>query len=276
MSLHPLSVALSSIETNSLLKQLYPPKNKLKLWNYDGALCHVATYVLTDTNKLIVNRSGMKLSAKIKTAGGCNYPNGVPRMVNSLRLELMDEFGLILTPENMLRISPLYILNGPRNRSTLLQVVLVREDKLGLLWNPERARSLAKRKKDVPSDIEKATPEIINLGSGTVKKVSLNDVMHSKDSWRRCDWTSLTALDSAGVFSSLLSNETVDNKVLIITSQSHPTTPLMNNLVEVLNSTSMSPLRDVAMLPWKPIMWADAEPLQTADGIQRLNREDRL
>jgi hypothetical protein len=41
-------------------------------------------------------------------------------MMNSLRLELMDEAGLVLTEENLIRCSPLHIDAG--SQPTLLQV----------------------------------------------------------------------------------------------------------------------------------------------------------
>ena len=59
---------------------------------------HVATYILTDKGNMVVQESAVKVSKKAKARvprfqafGGCNYPNNIVRMINSLRLELMDE-----------------------------------------------------------------------------------------------------------------------------------------------------------------------------------------
>ena len=67
---------------------------------------------------------------RVQAFGGCDFPNHVARMLNSLRLELMDEAGLVLSSENCARCSPLILLPLETGR----QVVVVRGVDEAQLW----------------------------------------------------------------------------------------------------------------------------------------------
>ena len=60
---------------------------------------HVATYVSLESKASLmsyVRKASKKKKLERTTFGWCNYPNNLPRMMNSLRLELTDEAALIL------------------------------------------------------------------------------------------------------------------------------------------------------------------------------------
>ena len=90
-----------------------------------------------------------KTTGSITAFGGCRHPNNVLRMLNSLRLELVDEASVILKHTNMAACSPLCILDN-----ALLQVVLVPQSWVdqAALWCPESVRE---QHGDLPQDIGK-------------------------------------------------------------------------------------------------------------------------
>ena len=77
------------------------------------ALRHVATYVVTTRADMLVLKKNVTVKKKKKTAyrsfGGCDYPNSIVRMINSLRIELADESGLIPRAELKPLFSPLCV-----------------------------------------------------------------------------------------------------------------------------------------------------------------------
>jgi hypothetical protein len=102
----------------------------------------VACYVITDAGHMLVQKKQPSLfSSKthVQSFGGCNYPNHVARMMNSLRLELMDECGLLLSENNLIRSSQM-IVSPEGNGATLLQVLLVKDEAVNNCWSAEEAR----------------------------------------------------------------------------------------------------------------------------------------
>lgn len=88
-------------------------------------LQHVAIYVVTADEHAIVQASQKKAGRRghvdvYKAFGGCKHPNNVFRMINSLRLELLDEGSL--TPDARATWSPLFIY-----KDVLLQVVCLED-----------------------------------------------------------------------------------------------------------------------------------------------------
>ena len=60
---------------------------------------HVATYVVVLENDTLLCNVLPKTKKKQEeraTFGGCKHANNLPRMINSLRLELMDEAALLI------------------------------------------------------------------------------------------------------------------------------------------------------------------------------------
>ena len=99
---------------------------------------HAAVYVVTtDGNGVIRVLKKKKQAASWTAFGGCDYPSGALRRLNSLRLELMDEAALNLKCRNVVSFSPLCIRGD-----TLLQVVLVSQSWFDQaeLWCPESVR----------------------------------------------------------------------------------------------------------------------------------------
>ena len=143
MRLHPLysccATIMASSKGRAALEELLRPSLHV--------VKHAAMYVVTTGGKLVVRVKKKKKQAESLTAfGGCDYPNSVLRMLNSLRLELMDEAALNLKHRNVVSFSPLCIRGD-----TLLQVVLVpqRWVEQAALWCPESVRA---QHADLPHD----------------------------------------------------------------------------------------------------------------------------
>jgi len=144
--LHPIysccATIMASSEGREALTELMLPRHRI--------LHHVAMYVVTTAGQALVRRkrkSQKRKSGSITAFGGCSHPNNVLRMLNSLRLELMDEASMILKHTNMAACSPLCILDD-----VLLQVVLVSQSWVdqAALWCPESVRE---KHGDLPQDI---------------------------------------------------------------------------------------------------------------------------
>eukprot|EP01061_Rhynchopus_euleeides_P042695 TRINITY_DN7447_c0_g1_i1.p1 TRINITY_DN7447_c0_g1~~TRINITY_DN7447_c0_g1_i1.p1 ORF type:complete len:388 (+),score=92.35 TRINITY_DN7447_c0_g1_i1:366-1529(+) len=262
---HPYFAALLELRDTEEFRMLYDPTECSHVW-------HVAAYVITDTG-LCVFQQGRR--GTMRTAGGCNFPNAVPRMINSMRLELMDELGIILTSDSLIRASPLYLLPEGRKTCTLLQVLLVKEKALGDLWSAEHAR----RRGHVPQDIEQATPDMRAAGN-IVKKLSIENALGEackKGAWRNCDLISLQELKKARAFKDILAppvHPAEDGVPLQVISptQKGGTQPskAMYLLADVFNSPPLLPLRLAAQAPWKPILWDCAKPLNTVESIRKV------
>jgi len=148
MRLHPIysccAAIMASSEGRAALEELLCPSLHV--------VHHAAMYVVTTGGKLVVRVKKKRKQAESWTAfGGCDYPNGVLRMLNSLRLELMDEAALNLKRCNVVSFSPLCIRGD-----TLLQVVLVSQswvEQAGL-WCPESVRM---QHADLPHDSGKGS-----------------------------------------------------------------------------------------------------------------------
>ena len=130
---------------NPFMRALYDAVNKgledpvycaLKKVMAFQVIHHVAAYVIdrSDGTVLLYKKvsKGKKKSVSHQTCGGCNYPGNFIQRVNSLRLEMMDEFALI--PRDCV-YSPL-VLNG----TVLLQIVVVNSIDVKKCWSVESAR----------------------------------------------------------------------------------------------------------------------------------------
>ncbi len=240
------------------------------------ALWHVACYVVTDEGRLIVqSRKAIWASVfglsqdqrpNVQSFGGCNFPNSLVRMTNSLRLELMDECGLVLTPENLVRSSPLILYPG-EPQSVLLQVFLVREAAVPIdsLWSAEQARkSLGTA--TVPEDAGMwaiVPPEIRKMGAC----VKMIDFDSAKDAgrWRRCDLESLVSLDP--LIARLRSEAFESSDVVLMAAK--PGTPenvwrRLQALKRLVNSASFDAFRALTMQPWAPLLWSEAKRVFSA------------
>ncbi len=256
---HPLIDALRQVHARS-------PTAVEELAELD-ALWQVACYVVTDAGRLFVQQMsphwaqtvfGDTTPKRMQSFGGCNFPNGVHRMINSIRLELMDEGGLVLTPENLLRCSPLVVDPG-QPQSALLQVFLVKDDAIGPLWSAEVARKRL-GKKEVPADAGMAShvePHVRAAGS-CVHAIEL-DKAKTAGSWRRCDLESFCALEQ--IIAQLQEKGFVSDEMVLFAAK--PGTPdnVWKRLVALrtlFNSDACAPLRALSQQPWKPMLWGDA------------------
>jgi len=148
MRLHPLysccATIMASSEGQEALEELMLPHLRI--------VKHVAVYVVTTEGQVVVRRKKKKQANSLTAFGGCERPHSVLRMLNSLRLELMDEASMILKYSNMAACSPLCIMGN-----ALLQVVLVPQSWVdqAALWCPESVRE---QHVDLPQDSGKGPP----------------------------------------------------------------------------------------------------------------------
>ena len=103
-------------------------------------LRHVATYLIDrSTNGVVLwERKTKKMKyPEWRAFGGCDKERSLIEAMNCLRLELMDESGIVATSSNYdFSYSPLCILDN-----VLLQVRVVDGIDLADLWSPEAART---------------------------------------------------------------------------------------------------------------------------------------
>ena len=101
---------------------------------------HVATYVVDPSNRGVIVWERRWKTAKYgewSAFGGCNASRSLIEAMNSLRLELMDESGIVTTSSDCsFRYSPLCILDN-----VLLQVIAADGINVEKLWSLEVARS---------------------------------------------------------------------------------------------------------------------------------------
>ena len=103
-------------------------------------LRHVATYLIDCSNRGVIvwERKTNKMKyGEWSAFGGCNAKRSLVEAMNSLRLELMDESGIVTTSANYcFRYSPLCIMGN-----VLLQVIAADGIDTEELWSPEVART---------------------------------------------------------------------------------------------------------------------------------------
>jgi hypothetical protein len=239
---HPLIHALRDVQNTVRLTAV------LEL----DVISHVATYVITESGNVMVQQG----RRAVQTFGGCNYANAIPRMMNSLRLELMDEGGLVLSPENLVRCSPLVIAPGTRD-CTLLQVCLVKVPPRSL-WSAEKARNRLGR--GVPPEAgllgDFVAPQIKAAGSCIV---ALPLETAHKAEWRSCDKTSLLALKPA--IARLREGKESPDLLEVLPNPANTPVRLMRRVAALqthFNSDDLEPLRKLSVLPWCPMLWDEA------------------
>ena len=139
MQTHDLNETLRTLlldeRARSLLQSLYEDSHKCTV--------HCAQYYITDEGDMVAQKRGSRQKT-LRAFGGCNWRSSVVRMINSLRLEAMDEGSIILSHDNFISASPLYLLPlQDGGGAVLLQVVKIKSEWLRrtTLWCPEAARS---------------------------------------------------------------------------------------------------------------------------------------
>ena len=103
-------------------------------------LRHVATYLVDRSTRGVVlweYKTKKMKNPEWSAFGGCEAKRSLIEAINSLRLELMDESGIVTTSSNYdFSYSPLCILDN-----VLLQVIVVDGIDMAGLWSPEVART---------------------------------------------------------------------------------------------------------------------------------------
>ena len=101
-------------------------------------LRHVATYLIDrSTTGVVLWERKTRKKTEWRAFGGCEAKRSLPEAMNSLRLELMDESGIVTTSSNYnFYYSPLCVLGN-----VLLQVIVVDGIDMAGLWSPEVARN---------------------------------------------------------------------------------------------------------------------------------------
>jgi hypothetical protein len=221
----------------------------------------VACYIITDTGNILLQQFSPSLLSpvtRIQTFGGCDYPNHLARMMNSLRLELMDECGLVLREKNMIRCSPLIVLPDGKQQTTLLQVLLVRDEAVSECWSAETARRVLGEQRVPPEagGSENVDEEVRKRGR-SVHKVPLSEA-RSLGKWRECDLNSFGLLEK--IISELREGEMKADELVLLDSPGTPEEEWKQlvKLKNIFEMPVMAEFRRVARVPWYPILWNDA------------------
>ena len=258
---HPLLALV--VDCGSLDEDLFDEISSLRL------IKHVACYVVIERGELLVQRKAVNpvarlfgsCSTRIQSFGGCDFPNSIYRMINSLRLELLDEAGLVLSNQNLVRASNLHLICNSDDDVTLVQVLLVKDDVVPLLWSAEVAR------KNLGTDLVPpeagslqfdAIPPLVRQAGQCIETLSLAEPI-GKSGWRTCDFESLLQLQD--VIASLRNGECKDALELVVPHSAVSKLRLkqLERLREIFNSNLFSPLRAFSMQPWMPMLWTEAK-----------------
>jgi hypothetical protein len=249
---HPLLVAAkNSVNTEDVLELL-------ELQEIE----HVASYVLTESGKLCVQekkahwlfQSAMFSKAstsRIQSFGGCNYSNSLIRMINSLRLELMDEAAILLNDDTLIRASPLFIRCS--SQPTLLQIFLVKDSCVGSLWSAEQARKVL-GSDTVPPDaaMKDSVAELVKEAGRCIISMDLEEAK-SHPGWRSCDLQSFRLLET--FIDELRSGEMKSEMILLPAEQGVKIEKLLR--IQALFNASSS-LKEISVAKWFPMLWDDA------------------
>jgi len=235
---HPLLQIFNKHYNQNYIKKLF----NYKLFN------HVVMYIVTNKNNIFLQKND---NNEYQTFGGCNFPNNIFRMINSLRLELMDESSILLSNDIVINISSLFIID-----KCLIQVVYVKDD-LYNLWNPEKAREKLGIIK-VPDNIvlNKHNITKISLSGNNIYKLSFNDIYKIK--WRNCDFYSLQILIKNNILINI-NNLKFSNKKFFLSNNN-----INNNIIDFLyiyNYLLDDEIRNIALKNWYPILWTTASNL---------------
>lgn len=144
---------------------------------------HVAAYILTDKGNIILQNFG----AVWQALGGYNSPHSLPYMINAMRLEMLDEGNVVVTNDNLIRASPLYVRPLSRTNA-LLQVFLLKE---GPWTTAIRSQERARFKKN---------PNVVHLVPLAGAEATAEKEPHT---WSKPNVDSFNWLKAQGVFAAI-------------------------------------------------------------------------
>lgn len=249
---HPLVRAILSSD----------PKKIARLFQAD-LICHVGVFVVTDKGRILLQKCSPS-GDLYQSFGGCNYPRNVLRMMNSLRLELMDEASLLYSQEQgFLRSSPL-ILSG----STLLQVLLYDDEVLSCvpLWSPEKARKYFSSKVVPHGCTERSLiPDPVYQAGAYVFLFDLQKALGKM--WRSCD---RTAFDSVFHIVEQLCEGSphLSDAMIVLPPLPGDRTGGYGRLTDIASNFNACPLlRQASTSCWNPILWKRASELFEDDSL---------
>ena len=223
---------------------------------------HVATYMITIDGRVVVQKKSVKRNRrrvpKYQAFGGCNNPSNIFRMINSLRLELMDESSFVAQDDQNVVFSPLCVW-----QDVLVQVLLVDSEKLPSfrLWSPESVRSHGIYVNHDPSiasaqlgrDIKRSV-EIAPVSIDHMRGLGYAD-------WREADGLCFDALTD--VMNNMLRGMDYDDDVILLGEETvSPFAAIRGFLPSFNKSPLLKGLRRRTRECWRPMLWQEATALQ--------------
>ena len=236
---------------------------------------HVGVFVVTNGGMLLVQ----KMKKYVQSFGGCNFANSLVRMVNSLRLELMDESSLLFSSPGFLRASPLVIMPHGR-QATVLQVLLYDHKTLASasLWSAEHARKFF-RKKVVPHGWTPAAlvPSAVFEAGRVMQLIELSKARKMDDhQFRKCDRLAFMALSP--IVDELLRGRMSNEAVLLPRVLGETSDSVMQDLERVVAGINLNEMSDLRAFmtshPWRPLLWDDARILYGVKLFKLINCQD--
>ena len=228
---------------------------------------HVGVFVVTTAGRLLVQR----IKKGVQAFGGCNYDNSILRMMNSLRLELMDECSLTFGSPGFVRASPLMLLCTAKD-CTLLQVLLWDDATIAILkdrvlWSAEHSRKFF-QKNTVPHgwcNIDEIPQAVHYAGQKCLEFRHLNQAESWRTHFRKCDWIALQAVQP---WIAALQQGPVDDAIQLLVASGtdvaeKKTAARLDALRHLQNSFNALPrLRSLSVGHWDPLLWKQAEILE--------------
>ena len=260
--------------THPLLRSMYEmfiasPRGLKSLFTI-VTLEHVATYVVVLENDTLLCNVLPKTKKKQEeraTFGGCNHANNLPRMINSLRLELMDEAALvILEGDEDAYFHDLCVVGD-----CLVQVVVLKELPATGLFCPEKARQNDEfcKMMDNLHEARTAQPTLVAAAAKefAVTECPLVDVKPEERKFRECDWITWTALESGGhIANAMQAAQTYFDTGVHQQGQAqlfcHEPGPFVRCRDELMRLPGFVALLEAAKSPWSPLLWSEAKCLE--------------
>ncbi len=288
---HPLLAVLHGVRQESLASLEWLMTTK--------SLHHVATYVLCvaeDCLLVNVTPKSRKRAERRQVFGGCNSPQCLPRMINSLRLELVDEGGLMFpqktsqqsaaassatlqghaqqsAPAESVFFSDLFVV-----KECLVQIVVLPCMPAVGLFSPEKARQTEYLLEDL-EQARKAQPELVarTAAAYTVTQWPLASVRKELWKFRDADRETFEALEYNGLIAANM--QTACEHFAGTKQQGHAQLHFLVGsdeqctFVQQANHVGARVL-SAAKEPWSPLMWQEARCLEEWDLFKCLVRED--
>lgn len=221
-------------------------------------------------------KKGQKIKKfNYESFGGYNFEHSLLFIINALRLELYDEGNIVITNENLIKASNLFIF-----KKVIIQIFLLKKEDVGIKypysWETSNYRPNNKNININPKNLI-SNSNVYNKGNIVIYvKLILNN--HKKRTYKLMNdhntpfefhklriafRKSFSMLNNQKYIYNLLNNKSNSNKIIFLTKLKDYNTFEEKDYFKFLqkNLDIMNKLREYSLLPWKPSFFFGSHPL---------------